>query len=90
MIWKKHTTISQENNTIHLCYFVTAPVKPEELDRPCYGIGVSDGKDIAFDHAFSANAEEAIRFCEMLCRNQVTPVSFFEILEDYFNTTLSI
>lgn len=90
MIWKKHSTISLENRMIHLCYFVSSPIQFADLDLPCFGIGVSNGEDIAFDHAFSADKEEAIRVAEMLCQNGVTPVTFFDILEDYFSAVTSV
>lgn len=90
MIWKKHSTISLENRMIHLCYFVTSPIELQDLDLPCYGIGVSDGEDIAFDHAFSSDKEEAIRVAEMLYQNGVTPATFMGILESYFDAVTSV
>ena len=83
MIWKSEIEIETENEPLRLTYFVSAPIKTPLLSAPCFGIGVSLGEETAKCTAFSPDKAEAIRVCRMLCKMQVTPVSFYEIMDDY-------
>ncbi len=83
MIWEARITISSSETPLEVYYFVSAPVLPPDTDIPCYGIGISAGGEAAYCTAFCPEKEEAIRVCSMLCQHQVTPVSFYEVLDDY-------
>ena len=79
------TTILKEKGTVQVRYFVTGPALYEDTQILQYGIGITDGMETHTVPAFCSRKEEAIAVAEMLCRGKVTPVSFFDILEDYLS-----
>ncbi len=83
MVHEFFTAIPLENSILQVRYFVTSPVSAAELSLPCYGIGISDGETTYTVPAFCPKETEAVQMAELLCRNQVTPVTFWDVLEDY-------
>jgi len=84
MIWESYATISTDKQILHIRYFVLAPSPSNEV--PCYGIGISDGENTHTVQNFCPDKTEAVRVATLLCRMQVTPTTFFEILDDYLAT----
>ncbi len=84
MIWESAATISAEKQILHIRYFVLKPSSTNGV--PCYGIGISDGENTYKIHDFCIEKAEAVRVASLLCRMQVTPTTFFEVLDDYLAT----
>ncbi len=85
MIWEKRTTIMLNETPLAVSYFVSAPTLAPDCAVPCYGIGISANGETVHVRAFCPDKDEAIRVCTMLCQSQVTPVSFYEVLDDYLS-----
>lgn len=86
MIWESSTSISSDKGIIRIQYFVLPPVPCGDQSVPCYGIGISDGLNTHTVKAFCPERKEAVRIAELLCRMQVTPTTFWEVIEDYLAT----
>lgn len=85
MIWEKRITIMTDKKPLDVQYFVSAPSPVEGSDIPCYGIGISAGRETASCATFCPDKSEAIRVCEMLCQSQVTPISFYDVMDAYLS-----
>lgn len=83
MVWEATSRFSTEDGEMEVRYFVTEPVCPENSTVACYGLGISSGETTHIAEAFCPGKDEAVRLAETLRRSTVTPVSFFDILEDY-------
>ena len=83
MLHEFFATIPLQSGALRVRYFVTSPVLAEELPHPCYGIGISDGNTTYIAPTFCPKEDEAVRMAKLLCRHQVTPVTFWDVLEDY-------
>ena len=83
MIFETSATLHTEKGEKEVRYFVTKPVLPEDCTVPCYGVGISDGETKHFISALLPDKEETVNLIKRICKGQVTPVTFREILEDY-------
>ncbi|MBE7025609.1 MAG: hypothetical protein E7408_06110 [Ruminococcaceae bacterium] len=83
MILEFSTVIHTKREAKEIRYFVTEPTLPHDCTVPCYGIGISDGETAYSVAAFSPNKDETVHLAQRMMKMQVTPVTFFAILEDY-------
>ncbi len=84
MIWEAFADIQTARKNLHIRYFVTPPTIEKDSGAMCYGIGISDGETTCTVAAFCPEKEEAVQVAEMLHRMEVTPVTFYDVLEDYW------
>ncbi len=83
MIWEARAEVQAGQRSLGIRYFVTEPTYIKGSYVPCYGIGISDGETCHFVAAFCPGREEALDVARLLWRMEVTPVTFFDVLEDY-------
>ncbi len=86
MVWEKTIILRGENRDYVVRYFVLPPAPSPGLPTPCYGLGLACENLRCTIAAFSPDKEETIRLAERLAQNQVTPTTFYEIMDDYLAT----
>ncbi len=83
MLWESVIEITTEKGHLRLHYFVTPLHASPALGAEVCGIGISDMRETKTVKDFSPDAEGTVALMQKLCRLQVTPATFFEILDDY-------
>lgn len=83
MEWEQKVTFPGETRLLHVRYFVLPLASSDELSKPCYGIGVAEGKEVCTVRFFSPDRETAVRTARWLSTHRVTPVSFPEVMDDF-------
>lgn len=86
MEWETSVSFWGGTRLLHVRYFVLPPAKSEDLPLPCYGIGIQEGEETLSVPFFSPTRKAAIDVARSLCTHHVTPVSFFEVLDDLLAT----
>ena len=83
MEWEKTLTIKSATGKIQVRYFVLPQTTSPMLEKPCFGIGIEEGGEVLSVPFFSPNRELTLHTAKKLAAHRVTPVSFFEIMDDF-------
>lgn len=79
MIWKAEKEMQTDVRKWKVQYFVDA----SDGASGGYSIGIDDGESRRIARSFCVDREEAVRVAKILWRMGVTPVTFFDVVEDY-------